>query len=148
MSLSNPTCRLIPPSSRRSDSACVLALAALADLADPSSAPLFDRFKADEDEMVRLYANEGIARTSDSSMKTRISAARLVERSARVRTAQAFALLRLGESEYLDELIRALERSTTRDLAKEYLLETRGADRQALFAPRSANSAARAAFAG
>jgi len=123
------------------------AVPELTRIADPSSAPLFDRFKADADEMVRLYANEGIARTSDSSMKTRISAARLVERSARVRTAQAFALLRLGESEYLDELIRALERSTTRDLAKEYLLETRGADRQALFAPRSASSAARAELA-
>ena len=142
-----PELTRIAEQTKRTDSACVLALAALADLADPSSAPLFDRFKADEDEMVRLYANEGIARTSDSSMKTRISAARLVERSARVRTAQAFALLRLGESEYLDELIRALERSTTRDLAKEYLLETRGADRQALFAPRSASSAARAELA-
>jgi HEAT repeat protein len=131
----------------RTDVASVLALAALADVADPSSMPLFDRLKGDQDESVRLYANEGIARTSDASMKTGISAARLVEKSARVRTAQAFALLRLGASEYLDELIRALERSSTRDLAREYLLETSGADRQALFAPRSVNAAARAELA-
>jgi HEAT repeat protein len=132
---------------QRADSASVLALAALADLADPSSAALFDRLKADKDESVRLYANEGIARTSDASLKTQISAARLVEKSARVRTAQAFGLLRLGASEYLDELIRGLERSSTRNLAKEYLLETRGADRQALFAPRSASATTRAELA-
>ena len=142
-----PELTRIAEQNRRADSACVLALAALADLADPSSAPLFDRLKADEDEDVRLYANEGIARTSDANMKTQISAARLVEKSARVRTAQAFGLLRLGSSEYLDELIRALERSSTRDLAKEYLLETRGADRQALFAPRSVSAGARAELA-
>jgi HEAT repeat protein len=108
---------------------------------------VFERLKGDENEMVRLYANEGIARIADEAMKTDISAARLVEKSPRVKTAQAFALLRLGQSEYLDELIRALDRATTRELAKEYLLETRPADRQALFAPRSTNSATRADLA-
>ena len=94
-----------------------------------------------------MYANEGIARTADAKQKSAISAARLVEKSARVRTAQAFALLRIGEAEFLDELIRSLDRGTTRDLAKEYLLETRPADRQALFAPRSTSSTARAELA-
>jgi HEAT repeat protein len=131
----------------RADTASVVALAALADLADPSSVALFDRLSADENESVRLYANEGIARTTDAAMKPRISAARLVEKSVRVRTAQAFALLRLGEHEYLEELIRGLERSTTRDLAKEYLVETSGPDRQALFAPRAASPTARAELA-
>jgi len=142
-----PELTRIVEQTKRTDPACVLALAALADVADPSSAPLFDRFKADKDELMRLYANEGIARTADSSMKTQIAAARLVEKNAWVRTAQAFGLLRLGQSEYLDELIRGLDSWTTRDLAKEYLLETRGADRQALFAPRSASATARAGLA-
>jgi HEAT repeat protein len=131
----------------KSDTSRTLALGALADLADPSSVPLFERLKDDRDEARRLYANEGIARTADPAMKTQISSARLVEKSARVRMAQAFALLRLGQPEFLDELIRGLERRQTRDLAKEYLLETRGADRRALFAPRSANPAARAELA-
>jgi HEAT repeat protein len=131
----------------RTDTPRVLALAALADIADPVSVPLFDRLKTDRNEAMRLFANEGAARTADSSQKSAISAARLVEKSARVRTAQAFGLLRIGEPEYLDELIRALERSTTRELAREYLLETRPADRQALFAPRSANATARAELA-
>ena len=129
------------------DSASIVALAALADLADPASVPLFDRLQAADNEMVRLYANEGIARTCDEGMKTRISAARLAEKSARVRTAQAFALLRLGDREFLDELIRSLESSTTRDLAREYLIETSGADREALFAPRQATPTARAELA-
>ena len=142
-----PELTRIVEQAKRADVAGVLALAALADIADPASAPIFDRFKADKDDLLRLYANEGIARTADPSMKTRISAARLVEKNAWVRTAQAFALLRLGQSEYLDELVRGLDSWTTRDLAKEYLLETRGPDRQALFEPRPASATARAGLA-
>ena len=88
----------------------IVALAALADIADPASVPVFERFRADKNEALRLYANEGVARTADANQKSAISAARLVERSARVRTAQAFALLRIGEPEFLDELIRGLDR--------------------------------------
>ena len=130
------------------DESSMLALAALADIADPSSVPLFERFRAHEDEQLRLSANEGIARAAaDSTAKTQISAARLVEKSARVRTAQAFALVRTGEQEFLDELVRALDHLETRDLAREYLLETRPADRPALFAPRQANATTRAELA-
>jgi HEAT repeat protein len=127
----------------RTDKPRILALSALADIADPSSLPLFDRLKGDENEMMRLYANEGIARTADSNVKTAVSAARLVEKSERVRVAQAFALLRFGQSEFLDELIRDLEHFTTRSLAKEYLQETQPADRAALFAQRQASATAR-----
>jgi HEAT repeat protein len=70
-----------------------------------------------------------------------------VEKSARVRTAQAFALSRIGETEYLDELVRALDRDTTRELAREYLLETPPANRQSLFSPREASATARAELA-
>src|SRR5262249_32676022 len=132
---------------KKTDASRILALGALADLADPSSAPLFERLKDDRDEALRLYANEGIARTADQAMATQISAARLAEKSARGRMAHAFPVLRLGQSEYLDELVRGLERRQTRNLAKEYLLETQGADRRALFAPRTANPAVRAELA-
>jgi len=142
-----PELTRIVEQAKRTDTPRILALAALADIADPASVPLFEQLKTDKNEGMRLYANEGIARTAEPAQKSAISGARLVERSARVRTAQAFALLRIGESEYLDELLRALERSATRELAKEYLLETRPADRQALFAPRATSSAARAELA-
>jgi HEAT repeat protein len=142
-----PELTRIVEQSKTADSACILAMAALADLADPASMPLFERVRDHSHEMLRLYANEGIARTADVKMMTDISAARLVEKSARVRTAQAFALLRLGQPEYLDELIRALDRSATRDLAKEYLLETPATERRALFTPRTASPTARAELA-
>jgi HEAT repeat protein len=131
----------------RTDRSRILALGALADIADPVSIPVFERLKGDPNELLRLYANEGMARTADEGQKTEISAARLVEKSPRVRTAQAFALARIGEREYLDELVRALEHKPTRDLAREYLLETRAEDRQALFAPRSLNATTRAELA-
>jgi len=133
--------------STRPDKSRILALGALADIADPASMPVFDRLKGDGNELLRLYANEGIARTTDPGQKTEISAARLIEKSPRVRTAQAFALSRIGEREYLDELVRALDGKATRDLAREYLLETKAEDRQALFAPRSVNAATRAELA-
>jgi HEAT repeat protein len=132
---------------RKTDTPRVLALGALADIADSASIELFDRLKGDENEMIRLYANEGIARTVEPDQKSAIVAARLVEKSARVRTAQAFALLRIGETEYLDELIRALEPKPTRDLAHEYLLETKPADRPLLFTPRQAGATVRAELA-
>ena len=142
-----PELTRIVESAPRTDAPRVVALAALADIADPASVPLFEQLKADKNEQIRLFANEGMARTASRESKTAISAARLVEKSSRVRTAQAFALLRIGESEYLDELVRALDRAATKDLAKEYLLETSPSDRQALFAPRDATPGARAGLA-
>jgi HEAT repeat protein len=142
-----PELTRIVEQAKKTDATRILALSALADIADPGSVPLFDKLKTDENEMMRVYANEGIARTADANQKTAISAARLVEKSARVRTAQAFGLLRIGESEYLDELVRALEPKSTRDFAREYLLETKREDRPALFAPRSVNATTRAELA-
>jgi HEAT repeat protein len=142
-----PELTRIVEQAKRPDTPCIAALAALADIADPASVPLFERLKADRSEALRLYANEGIARTTDANQRAAISAARLIERSPRVRLAQAFALLRVGEREYLDELVRGLEYSTTRTLAREYLLETPPADREALFAPRPVRAAVRANLA-
>jgi HEAT repeat protein len=118
----------------------MLALSALADIADHSSRPVFLAAKIDKDVSIRLYANEGLARLDDSSLGTMMSADRLVEKNVRVQTAQAFGLMRMEREEYLNELVRALGRFTTRDLAREYLIETPPAQRPALFAsyPKSA----------
>lgn len=142
-----PELTRIVSSAARTDGPRVIALAALADIADPSSVPLFEQLRDDKNEPLRLYANEGLARTAMKENKTSISAARLTEKSPRVRTAQAFGLLRIGETEYLDELVRALDRDLTRGLAKEYLLETSPTDREALFAPREAKPSTRAELA-
>lgn len=125
----------------------VLALSALADIADPSSRALFLGAKADKDVDIRLYATEGLARLDDPSLGTMMSADRLVEKSPRVQVAQAFGLLRAERAEYLDELVRALGRPGTRELAREYVLETPPARRQALFTIRPKSASARAELA-
>ena len=132
---------------KKGERARTLTLSALADIADPASQPLFMGLKADKDANIRLYANEGLARLADPSLGTTMSADRLVEKNGRVQTAQAFGLLRVGRAEYLDELVRALGRSTTRDLAREYLLELPPAERPALFATYSKNATVRAELA-
>jgi HEAT repeat protein len=124
-----------------------MSLSALADIADPSSRSLFESVKADKDETIRLYANEGLARTGDSTLKTVTSADRLSEKSSRVRAAQAFALLRMGQVEFLDELIRELGSPATRPLAKEYLVETQPSERPTLFAGRAEKPVVRAELA-
>ena len=124
-----------------------LALSALADIADPASQPVFLALKADKDVSIRLYANEGLARLADSSLGTVMSADRLVEKNPRVQTAQAFGLLRIGRKEYLEELVRGLGRSATRELAEEYLLEIPPAERPALFATTSKSATVRAELA-
>jgi len=130
------------------DRARTLALSALADIADPSSRPVFLGAKDDKDVSIRLYANEGLARLGgDSSLGTMMSADRLVERNVRVQAAQAFGLLRMQREEYLDELVRALERPATRDLAREYLLETAPAQRPVLFANHAKSATVRAELA-
>jgi len=134
-------------SAKLSDRVRPLALGALADIASPESRALFLGNKADKDVTIRTLANEGLARLSDPTLLTMLAADRLTEKNDRVRTAQAYALLRLGRKEYLDELVRALEKLPTKDLAREYLLETKAADRPALFASRPKSAFGRAELA-
>jgi hypothetical protein len=103
--------------------------------------------KADKGVDIRLYANEGLARLADPSYGTVLSAERLIEKNARVQVAQAFGLLRIGREEYLEELVRALGGWATKDLAREYLLETQVSERPALFAMHSKNASVRAELA-
>ena len=133
--------------SKPADRSRTLALSALADIGDPASRQVFLDSKADKDVTIRLYANEGLARLADQSLGTVMSADRLVEKNARVQSAQAFGLLRIGRAEYLEELVRALGKPATKDLAREYLLETQVTERPALFAMQPKSAAARAELA-
>jgi HEAT repeat protein len=108
---------------------------------------MFLGLKADKDASLRVYGNEGLARQADPSLRTMMSADRLVEKNSRVQVAQAFGLLRMGREEYLDELVRGLGNLTTRDLAREFLIETRPEERPALFATHAKSAAIRAELA-
>jgi HEAT repeat protein len=142
-----PELTRIYEASKPAERSHTLALSALADIGDPASQPVFLGSKADKDVGIRLYANEGLARLAERSLGTVMSADRLVEKNPRVQTAQAFGLLRIGRQEYLEELVRALGKPTTKDLAKEYLLETQVTERPALFAMHPKSAAARAELA-
>lgn len=124
-----------------------LILSALADIADPSSRAFFQTHATDKNGTIRLYAEEGLARLADASQVSTVSGDRLAEKDARVRTAQAFALLQMGQVEYLDELVRGMGRIETRALSREYLLETKPTDRALLFSKRDKNPLIRAELA-
>ncbi len=125
----------------------VQVLSALADIGDPASAEIFRSLSADKDENIRLYANEGLARLADPAMKSEISTARLREKNSGVQLAQAFALLRMGQVEYMDDLVRGLGSTWTRQLAREYLFETLPAQRPQLFTMYPDSAPARAELA-
>ena len=101
---------------------------ALAFIADPVSKEEFVRDRASTDPILRLHANEGLARLGDTAMVTEISADRLKEKDPRVRTAQAFALYRMGRKEYLSEVVNALATRRANKEAREYLVELRPAE--------------------
>ncbi len=100
-------------------------LEALAFIAEPSSKELFIKEKQNPDEEIRLHAYEGLARVVDPALVTEISRDRIHETDPRVRTAQAFALYRMGRKEFLDEVVNSLADRHAHNEASQYLVELR-----------------------
>ncbi len=109
-------------------------LDALAFIADPTSKEIFLKAKQSKDDTLRLHAVEGLARIGDPSMATDISRDRLHEKDAKMLTAQAFALCRMGRKEYLDEVVKALGSRKTNNEARQYLVELPPEERPDLYA--------------
>jgi HEAT repeat protein len=99
-------------------------LEALAFIAAPESKELFVKESRNPEVELRLRAYEGLARIGDAGMVTDISRDRLQEKDDRVKTAQAYALYRMGRKEYLDEVAKALGSRKTNNEARQYLVET------------------------
>jgi len=114
-------------------------LDALAMLADPAALPLFQKEKQNPDDILRLHAFEGLARLAESSMATEVSRDRLHEKSERVKTAQAFALYRMGRTEFLDEVVNRLGNRKTNTEARMYLLELGPQELPGLYAQANNN---------
>ncbi len=107
---------------------------AIALIADSTSKELLlKESKATQDD-IRLRAFEGLARIGDPSMVTDISRDRLHEKDPRIRTAQAFALYRMGRKEFLDEVVNALGDKKTSPEARQCLVELRSAELPELYA--------------
>ncbi len=109
-------------------------LDALAFIADPSAKELFARERQNSDEALRLHAVEGLARLADPTMVTDISREWLHENSPRVKTAEAYALYRMGRREFLDELVNCLGDNKTSAEARMLLLELKPEELPDLYA--------------
>ena len=109
-------------------------LDALAFIADPATQPLFMKEKQNSEDALRLHAVEGLARLADPSLAAEISRDWLQEKVARIKTAQTYALYRMGRKEFLDELVNRLGSSKTNTEARLYLLELRPGEMPELYA--------------
>jgi HEAT repeat protein len=98
-------------------------LDAMAFIADPSAKPLFAKEKQNPEGALRLHAIEGLARLGDPAMATEISRDWLHEKDAQTKTAEAYALFRMGRREYLDEVVNCLGNGKTNSEARMFLLE-------------------------
>ena len=118
---------------------CEFLLDALAFIAEPASKPLFEKEKQNPEDALRLHAYEGLARLADASTVTDVSRAWLNEREPRVRTAQAYAIFRMGRREFLDEVVNCLNNRRTNAEARMYLLELKPEDLPELYSETKNN---------
>jgi HEAT repeat protein len=118
---------------------CEVLLEALAFIADASTKDLFIKEKQNPEEMLRLHAYEGLARLADPAMATDISRDWLQEKSPRVKTAQSYALYRMGRKEYLDEVVNCLGNGKTNSEARLLLLELKASELPELYAQTKNN---------
>jgi HEAT repeat protein len=98
------------------------ALDALAQIAHPTSVPLFTAQLGSKSAAFRAIAVEGLARTGDATQLPAIQAALEQEREASVTLAGAFASIMLGNAS-TDQVSDVLVRPRMREQAKRYLVE-------------------------
>ena len=96
---------------------------AMAFIGDPSSKELFLKEKRNPDNVLRLRAVEGLARIADNAEVTDVSRDRLREKDAKVQVALAYALYRMGRTEYLEAVVEGLDDGKTRAQVTQYLVE-------------------------
>ena len=99
------------------------ALDALAFLPQKETAPLFLRYLADKEKMLRAAAALGLGRLKDPQHLSQLEEARKREKDTGVRLALAFALVAQGKGEYLEELVSNLGSRVRRGEARPYLIE-------------------------
>ncbi len=99
-------------------------LEAMAHIGDPQTKDIFINGLADARSPYRLYAAEGLGRIGEDNLVQDIANAYQREASGDVRLAMAFALYRLGRTEYLIELVRNVKKKQVHD----YLMEMEGSD--------------------
>ncbi|MGH9407752.1 MAG: HEAT repeat domain-containing protein [Terriglobia bacterium] len=99
------------------------ALDGLAFIGNPSSDPVFLTALQSPDRDQREYAAEGLARARDSAALNALNQRMSVEKHAGVRLAILFALVSIGQTQRLRDLVDALDSRTHGDVAQSYLIE-------------------------
>ena len=99
------------------------ALDALAQIAAPASVPLFKEHLADKDPYLRRAAAEGLGRTGDKTALETLERGATTDDAEMVRVAMAFALQKLGRTNYTARIIDALRSSKVEAQARQYLIE-------------------------
>ncbi len=101
----------------------IKVLEALSRVADPAQADLFREVIRDSDPERKRLAIEGLARVSDGSMLPAFKKDFQRERNDDLRQAYAFALVRLGDRDFLDTLVLGLPSAGNGKRVRGYLLE-------------------------
>lgn len=99
------------------------ALDALARIAHPSSVPIFKSRLADKDQFLRRAAAEGLGRAGDSSEISALEIGAGNDGSDMVRAAMAFALHKLGRTNYIARLAEFMDSPKLAPQISEYFLE-------------------------
>ncbi|MCS7079357.1 MAG: HEAT repeat domain-containing protein [Chloracidobacterium sp.] len=114
---------------RPGDDQQTVILAALARIGDPASETIFSENLNQRSPERRRFAAEGLGRCGATAYVDRLLNDRLTEKNESVRLAQAFALYRLGRTDFLQEVVGQLDSLRHGAQAESYLYSlTRSAD--------------------
>ncbi len=117
-----PELRTMFEANRRKENATKI-LEALSKVQDPAQADVFREVVRDIDPEKRRLAIEGLARVSDASMLAAFKKDYQRERNEDLRLAYSFALVRLGDRDFLDSIVLGLTSPTSGRRCRGYLLE-------------------------
>ncbi|HEY7409201.1 MAG TPA: HEAT repeat domain-containing protein [Vicinamibacteria bacterium] len=117
-----PTLRELYEANARKDSG-LRALGALSRVGEPAQGELFQQLVQDTDPLKKRLAVEGLARISDTTQLSAFKKDYQREKNEEVKLAYAFALVRLGDRDFVDTLVLNLPSRTTGGRSRAYLLE-------------------------
>jgi HEAT repeat protein len=117
-----PALRELFDQNRRKDPGTRI-LECLSRVADPAQADLFREIVKEADPERKRLAIEGLGRVSDVSMLSAFKKDYQREKNDDLRLAYAFALLRLGDRDFLDSLVLGLPSNASGRRCRDYILE-------------------------
>ncbi len=117
-----PALREMFEANRRKESA-VRILDTLSKVGDPAQAELFREIVREPDPEKKRLAIEGLGRVADASMLSAFKKDFQRERNDDLRLAYSYALVRLGDRDFLDSIVLGLSSATAGRRCRGYLLE-------------------------